>query len=115
MSTRLPLRASVIVATYRRARTLVQTLEGLAVNVHPSLEIIVVDQTREYDEADEAAVLEACTRLGVRYVSLDIVSLTYARNVGLRHATGEIVIFCDDDVLVDENYVSAHVRCYDEV
>jgi glycosyltransferase involved in cell wall biosynthesis len=35
-----------------------------------------------------------------------------ARNLGIRRATGDLVIFVDDDVLCPENFVAAHVAAH---
>lgn len=49
---------------------------------------------------------------GVRYVTLAVRNLGvgFARNQGLRHASGEIVAFTDDDCLVDKDWLKELVR-----
>jgi cellulose synthase/poly-beta-1,6-N-acetylglucosamine synthase-like glycosyltransferase len=48
-----------------------------------------------------------------RYVAEQRPGLSWARNVGLEHATGAIVAFTDDDVVVDRHWISELVRAFD--
>lgn len=103
-------RLSVIVATYRREDALCQTLTGLFDQGYPDYEIIVVDQTPAHAEPTRS-FLEA-HRDRFRYVVEDWPSLPNARNVGLRHATGEIAVFIDDDCLVAPGFLEGHAAAY---
>jgi len=38
----------------------------------------------------------------------------HARNLGVRLATGDIIAFIDDDIIVDKNWLSRHVQNYDD-
>jgi len=37
-----------------------------------------------------------------------------ARNTGIRNATGEVILFIDDDVFADENLLANHYKCHSE-
>jgi GT2 family glycosyltransferase len=105
-------RATVVVASYNRGEYLVKTLEGLLATDDAAFEIVVVDQTREYSPKVRARLDAICRRPRCRYLFLPVPNLPLARNLGLRAARGEIVIFCDDDVMVRPDYVAQHVECY---
>jgi cellulose synthase/poly-beta-1,6-N-acetylglucosamine synthase-like glycosyltransferase len=93
-------RASVIVPTalsrVDQLRRCVQSLLGLD---HPDFEVIVVDNRPVYTDAVEID--------GVRVVREPRPGISAARNCGLAHATGEILAFTDDDVVVDRRWLRA--------
>lgn len=103
---------SLVVATYNRGEVLFDTLRMALAVEYPDLEVIVVDQTPEPEEAYLARVadLEADPRF--RYVRLHAASLTYARNVGIGLSKGTVVLFVDDDVAFEPGFVTAHAQCY---
>jgi GT2 family glycosyltransferase len=107
-------KVSVIVATYMREDTIAQTIHGLLANTYPAYEVIVVDQTKSYFGNTAQELRNMLDRPNGKYITLSPSSLPFARNVGIRYASGEIVIFCDDDVRLDTNFIANHVHCYDD-
>lgn len=103
---------SVIVPTYNREAVLCQTLTYLFEQDYPHYEILVVDQTREH-HADTNRFLEE-NKYKLRYVKLTKPSLTKARNVGVAHARGEIVLFLDDDIVPINDLISRHVQHFQD-
>jgi len=105
------LNASVIVCTYNRADSLSRTLACLsAQRVSESLkwEVVVVDNnsadnTREVVEAYRARPFP------VRYLFEPTQGLSHARNTGVRESTGEILLFTDDDVCPEPDWVQTIV------
>lgn len=83
------------VLTYNRAAVLETLLRSLVDLRHVVLEVIVVDNHSE-DETEGLVKREFgwCT-----YIRTEMNIGVGARNLGLRHATGDIVICLDDDVL----------------
>ena len=101
---------SVIVPTYNRGRTLCNTLELLLTQDYGNYETIVVDQsethdlyTAKYFERNQGKIC----RLRFRPPNLPA-----ARNFGIGHSTGEIVLFCDDDLLLPSNALSTLAEAY---
>jgi glycosyltransferase involved in cell wall biosynthesis len=86
------LRISVILCTHRRPQYIRDVLGGLAQLDPAPHEIIVVDNDPGADDC--RAIVEAA---GFRYVREDRRGLDNARNTGVRHATGDVVAFTDDD------------------
>jgi glycosyltransferase involved in cell wall biosynthesis len=86
------LRISVILCTHRRPQYIRDVLGGLAQLDPAPHEVIVVDNDPGEDDC-RAIVQDA----GFRYVREDRRGLDNARNTGVRHATGDIVAFTDDD------------------
>lgn len=87
-----PLRISVILCTHRRPHYIRDVLGGLAQLDPAPHEVVVVDN--DPGEQDCRAYVEEA---GFRYVREDRRGLDNARNTGVRHATGDVVIFTDDD------------------
>jgi glycosyltransferase involved in cell wall biosynthesis len=88
---------SVIVPTRNRPATLEQTLRSVLGQRHVDVEVIVVDDGPDPSTAD---VVHRLADPRVRLVETDGAgNAAVARNVGLRHAHGPWVAFCDDDDL----------------
>jgi GT2 family glycosyltransferase len=92
---------TVAIPTYRRPESLARTLDSLvdAIDDELAVELLVVDQSDGPVEEHAGAR----KRLGDRYrhFQVDPPSLTAARNFALGQATGPVIVFLDDDVLVD--------------
>ena len=95
---------SVVLCTRDRADQLAVALESVRALDYPRLEIIVVDNAPTTSAtADHVATIDDA-RVGI--VAEPRPGLSRARNTGLRHASGEIVAFTDDDVVVDEAWIT---------
>ncbi|MBB5134571.1 glycosyltransferase involved in cell wall biosynthesis [Thermocatellispora tengchongensis] len=96
---------SVIVPNYNYARTLGLCLEALAGQTYPHIEVIVVDD-RSTDGSAELA-----RRHGVRVLVTETnIGAPAARNLGVRHARGEVLFFVDSDVALAPDAVEHAVR-----
>jgi glycosyltransferase involved in cell wall biosynthesis len=108
---------SVILRTYNRSASLKKTLESFAQMQVPadlSWELVLVDN----NSSDETrAVAEACAKswdLPLQYVFESNQGLSYARNTGVKAATGEILVFTDDDVTLGPNWLAEIKRAFDQ-
>ncbi len=105
---------SVVVGTYDRASSLRQTLHSLAALDTDGLqgEIIIVDNNSSDDtrEAVEAFLLTA--PLPARYLFEPRQGLSYARNTEIEAASGQVIAFTDDDVLVERNWLQEIARAF---
>lgn len=73
------------------------------------LEIIVVDQTNSYGEEVELQLESLRKEKKLIWLkSKGWASLPAARNCGLDIASGEIVVFVDDDVVVEAGFIEAY-------
>jgi glycosyltransferase involved in cell wall biosynthesis len=107
----LPL-VSVIIPTYKREQALVDSIEDVLKQDYPHFEVIVVDQTLEHTTEVESFLQSASDNQQIKWYRVDWASLPKARNYGVNRAEGEIVIFIDDDVQLEEDYIANHVRNY---
>lgn len=98
---------SIIICTRNRAGSLPATLESINQAAVPSgwtIELILVDNNSTDNTL--AVVREAhLDHVALRCVSESMVGLSNARNTGISHAQGEIIMATDDDVRVPVNWI----------
>ncbi len=101
---------SVTVAVCTRDRTadLTRCLASLERLDYPSLDLLVVDNAPSSDATRD----EVARHRRVRYVREPRPGLDWARNRAIAAATGEILVFTDDDVEVDAGWIRAIVRAF---
>lgn len=94
------MKISVIIATFRRAESLHQTLRTIAAQSLQPYEVIVVDQSPPEQKAAVISAINDLKQVGliIRLIDSDIPSSTLARNLGLSSAVGDWAVFSDDDV-----------------
>jgi GT2 family glycosyltransferase len=96
---------TVIVCTRDRGALLRDALTAVLALDYSNFDVIVVDNASRTSETRDLVEREfAGTRVSL--VSERIPGLSRARNTGLRAATGEIVAFTDDDVIVDRAWLT---------
>lgn len=107
MSEPATLDCSVVVCTYNRARSLADTLQALrALEVPPDIswEVVVVDNNSK-DETREVVAAAAADFPRLRYLFQPLQGLSHARNLGIGAARGELLLFTDDDVLPERDWL----------
>lgn len=103
-------RASLIICTRRRPEALLRCLHSLLACRSGLDEVIVVD-----NDPDVSDLHQRLKRFpGVRYVRERRAGLSHARNAGIRVATGDIILFTDDDVVVHPEWPVRMMRCFDD-
>ncbi|HIK42875.1 hormogonium polysaccharide biosynthesis glycosyltransferase HpsN [Thermoleptolyngbya sp. M55_K2018_002] len=103
---------SLIIPTYQREAVLRATLRDALWQDYPTYDVIVVDQTAVHEPETEAMLAELSAAGKLTWLRVDWASLPRARNVGIRQATGEIVVFVDDDVQMPPDFLARHARHY---
>jgi GT2 family glycosyltransferase len=94
----MSVRFSVVIPTKSRLEPLRRTLENLRAADPPADEVFVIDADEE--SSARPVVVEFQDSLpSVHYVHAEP-SLTRQRNVGIDRASGDVVVFLDDDVLL---------------
>ena len=118
-------RLSVVLCTYNRRTSVLVTLASLRNQTlsYRDFEVIVVDNgsldgtlkaVNAYVETKDQKrkVLEGPWR--IQCLSEPKNGLAYARNAGLLAATGEIMVFVDDDTLIDPQMLENLLLAYEE-
>lgn len=103
------MRLSVVIPTYNRSQVLRVCLASLAAQTLPreAFEVLVVDDGSTDDT--EAVVRGFEATLPVRYLrQASNRGRAAARNLGIREATGEVVVFVDSDVFPVPGFLAAH-------
>lgn len=105
------IRASVIIPTYERPDELRQCVASILSQTVRPTELIIVDDGNLpgiplREELEGAGI--AC-----RYLKKDRPGLTESRNAGLKIATGEVIVFFDDDVTLEPEYIEQLLAVYD--
>jgi glycosyltransferase involved in cell wall biosynthesis len=101
---------SVIVPTYNREPILVHCIDRLLTQSIDDYEVIVIDDGST-DSTEKSLIKIEDSRL--RYIRNEKrQGPTKARNRGIDSSKGELIIFVDSDVLVDENFISDHVNIH---
>jgi len=109
-------RLSVIINTYNRREILLRCLDTLTVQSLPAseYEIVVVDDGST-DATLDAVIQWRARRPNLRLQAFSVEHRGYstARNSGIRAATGELVLFMGDDILLWPETLEEHVREHD--
>ena len=109
------MRLTVVMPTYNRCELLGRALRGLLQQTAPaeSYEIVVVDDGST-DRTREVVSEVGAPEERLRCLRQENKGPAAARNLGVREARGEIVLFTGDDCLPDERLVEEHLRAHEE-
>lgn len=95
---------SVAVCTRDRPEHLRNVLESLTLLDYPQFELLVIDNNPA--SGLTPPVVNSFASLSVRLIATVDQGLSVARNVAIQNAKHDIVAFTDDDVVVDERWLS---------
>ncbi len=106
------LEISVVIPTFNRKQYLLETLASLANQTFPCdrFEVIVVDDGST-DGSSEIASQEF--PFALRCIRQENQGDALARNNGAKHGRAELLVFLDDDILVEPNYLAALYRAHE--
>ncbi len=99
---------SVIIPSYNAATTLPLQLDSLfdQDQEHP-FELLVVDNGSTDNTHEVLDAAQAPPHVALRSITAtEYQSTGYARNVGIRHSTGDLLLFCDADDVVSHWWLS---------
>jgi len=102
---------SVIINTLNRDYWLKRVLDALMFQTYDDFEIIVVNGP-SIDKTDE--VLKAYKDI-IKIEKCDVPNISVSRNIGIKAAAGEIVIFIDDDAVpIDKHWIAHYVKAFED-
>lgn len=106
-------RISVVIPTYNRPELLSGAIQSVLDQTVPAHEIILVD------DGSEPSTRELIDRLAAGAPSVRVHHLearrgpSAARNFGIEAASGEFIVFLDDDDILDPRMLETSLRCFE--
>ncbi|MFU7560412.1 glycosyltransferase family 2 protein [Roseiconus sp. JC912] len=99
---------SIVIPTYNRNWTLIETIESLLALKTKANEILIVDQSAQHDHDTTNRLRHWSSEGSIRWLHRKQPSITAAMNQGLREATSPYVLFLDDDIRPNSEVIRAH-------
>lgn len=101
---------SVVIPTYNRKEILLKTLHGYAQQTAQTeiLEILVIDDRSTDGTPEAVAEFGATSPVQLRCLVNPVKGLSCARNLGIREARGDLILFGDDDIIPAPALVAEH-------
>lgn len=96
----------MLVCTRNRPLKAQRAVASVLVNSFADFELIVVDQSTDNSTRE---AISAIADYRVRYVHTNTVGVAISRNIAVREATADIVVFTDDDCVCDRDWLRAIV------
>jgi len=107
------MKVSLIIPTLNRHEVLVETLFYALKQGYKNFEIIVVDQNSYLPQSVLTTLTELAGSKKIKWIRADgWANLPAARNTGIKYSTGEIIIFIDDDVFLENDFIQRYVDAY---
>ncbi|MCE1245147.1 MAG: glycosyltransferase family 2 protein [Firmicutes bacterium] len=105
---------SIQICTYNREHLIGKALEALFNQNYDKdkYEIVLIDDGSTDGTADVIKSLKPPCKF--TYIHQQNSGLSKGRNVGIRAAQGEIVLFVDDDIMASENLIAEHMKIHRE-
>ena len=102
---------SVIIPTINRYEDLLNTVKDLSKQLDTKFEVLIIDQS---DQVNHLIVDQIKAYEFVKYdLVKEIKSASAARNIGISKSKGDVLLFIDDDVIIDDpTFLKKHLRHY---
>ncbi len=105
------MRSSIVICTQNRAADLGRALRAVLRQDFPpdALEVLIVDNNSTDATPETVRAFRHSPAFPVRYVFESRDGLSHARNCGVAHARGEVVLFLDDDAFPADRHWAANL------
>lgn len=103
------MKVSIIVPVYNSEKYIDRCLKSIQNQRFKNLECLCVDDGST-DISSEICQWYVKQDKRFRLITLSNQGVSYARNVGLKHSTGDFIMFCDSDDFVSEQWVEVMVE-----
>jgi len=106
------LKVSVLIISYKRARYLRNALDSLCRQTVQPDEVIVV--LKPSNDGSEDVVNEFTRKLNLNLLIQQGVGPINAYSQGIKHASGDVLLFLDDDAIAETDWISKYIHMFDE-
>lgn len=104
-------KVSVLICTCNRPEDISSTIRSIVANTYPNLELVIVDQS-DNDKTKEKVNEHIKAFSKIRYFRISSRGLGKAKNFGIKKCQGEIIVFTDDDCVVDNQWIEKIVLLF---
>lgn len=101
---------SLVVPTYNRSRVVMRCLESVQQQSLDDFELLLVDNSPDAELRARVEAFNTSAPKKARYVPEPRLGLHNARHAGARAATGDVLVFTDDDAAFDPHWLAAYAR-----
>jgi glycosyltransferase involved in cell wall biosynthesis len=103
---------SIIIPTCNRKNELIIAIKSILVQTWTPYEIIIIDQSddEEVNKLIDEAISNSGKQIKFIYIRQSYKNSAHARNKGMSLATGDIISFFDDDVVLFDDYLENIMR-----
>lgn len=105
---------SIIIPTKNRIEEVKRCIEPILAQTLLPDELVVVDSSDTEELRSWLDSLRTPTKITKKYIHTPPSGLTRARNIGIDNSTGDIIIFIDDDTILEKDYVKEIVYVFDQ-
>jgi glycosyltransferase involved in cell wall biosynthesis len=106
------IKVSCILPTFNRGQVLCDTIKMLLGQTVAPFEIIVVDQSDQLIEESQNRLTDWQNKGVIQLLRQQEPNASKARNSGAMAASGDVLLFLDDDIRIQTDFVEAHGRNY---
>lgn len=107
------MKVTVIIPSFKRPLDLKRCLEGVAVQSTPANEVLVVGRREDTQTWNVVSLLRQAMSV-LRIVAVTEPGLIAALNCGLDHATGDLLVFTDDDAEPQRDWLTRIEASFDD-
>lgn len=101
---------SVVIPTFGRDEVLTDTIAQFLAQSPSAAEIIVVDQTPVHEPEAQLQLQAWAGQGAIKWLRPETASQPMAMNRGLLAASSPVVLFVDDDIRIDTDFVGGHAK-----
>ncbi len=105
---------SIIITTYNRLESLLITLKSLQNQTFSNFEIIVVDNAADLTIYTQIKDFNKTAKIKINYIAHSSGGNAGARNRGVQEASGELLVFTDDDLTFDPDWLTSYQKVFIE-
>ena len=108
------MKASIVIPTYNACERLQYNL--LALNMQDfyikEFEVIVVDNGSSDETCEMLSSIDINYNLSTIYINKNK-GRAFARNLGVKEAKGDIIVFLDSDMIVEKTFLAKHIKAHE--